>query len=225
MTNGKGREANEKNQNVFREVPSEVKAIVKWFNDGGQIQDVTAEMEEFARGFLVALNADDALFPVSEQATWLLGALLTQHQRDPSQPIAWLNLGLALRRMALHSKSASAALKNTLLDRSLESLDRSLELEPTNPRAWRGRGLVFHMRAQYEEEAKCYRRALDIDSSDPHLWLLYLHALRAAGKEEEAGASIEPAYHAFLLAGQPEDLRDVFDGVGTPVRSDLTAIH
>lgn len=225
MTNGKGREAREENQDFLGEVPSEVKAIAKWFNEGGQVEDVTAEMEEFARGFLVALNADDALFPVSGKATWLLGALLTQHQRNPSQPIAWLNLGLALRRMALHSRSASAGLKNQLLDRSLESLDRSLELEPTNPRAWRGRGLIFHMRAQYEEEANCYRRALDIDSSDPHLWLLYLHALRAAGKDDEAEATIEPAYHAFLLAGQPEDLRDVFEGVGPPVRDESMTIH
>lgn len=224
MTNGKGREANEKTQNFFREAPSEIKAIVRWFNNGGQAQDVTAEMEEFARGFLVALNADDAPFPVTENAAWILGALLTHPQRNPDQPIAWLNLGLALRRMALHSTSGSAAMKERLLNRSLESLDRSLELEPTNPRAWRGRGLVFHMRAQYEEEAKCYRRALDIDSSDPHLWLLYVNALRAAGKDDVAGASIEPAYHAFLLAGQPEDLRDVFEGVGTPVR-DSTTIH
>jgi tetratricopeptide (TPR) repeat protein len=224
MTEGKGREATQGNKDFLREVPSEVKAIVKWFNDGGQAQDETAEMKEFARGFLVALNADDALFPVAENAAWILGALLTHPQRNPDQPIAWLNFGLALRRMALHAKSESAEMKERLLDRSLESLDRSLELEPTNPRAWRGRGLVFHMRAQYEEEAKCYRRALDIDSSDPHLWLLYMHALRTAGKEDEAGATIEPAYHAYLLAGQPEELRDVFEGVGAPVR-DSTTIH
>lgn len=220
----KGGETGAGKKDLLRDAPLEIKAIVRWFNDGGQAQDASAEMEEFASGFLVALNADDALFPVAENAAWILGALLTHPQRNPDQPIAWLNLGLALRRMALHSRSASDGLKNKLLERSLESLDRSLELEPTNPRAWRGRGLVFHMRAQYEEEAKCYRHALDIDSSDPHLWLLYLHALRAAGKEEEAGATIEPAYHAFLLAGQPEDLRDVFEGVGTPVR-DSTTIH
>ena len=46
-----------------------------------------------------------------------------------------------------------------------------------------------------------------MDSSDPGLWLLYVNALRAAGKEDDAVANLDRAYQAYLLAGQPEELQ------------------
>jgi tetratricopeptide (TPR) repeat protein len=151
--------------------------------------------------------------------------VLTQHKRNPSQPIGWLNLGLALRRMALYRTSDPESLKSKWIDRALQSLDRSLELEPKNVRAWTGRGLVFLQLGRHEEEAQCYRHSLGIDSSDPGLWLLYVNALQSAGKKDEAAANLDRAYHAYLLAGQPEELQEIFGKFGPGVQADLTKIH
>src|SRR6516164_506728 len=150
---------------------------------------------------------------MSKNAAWLLAMVLTQHQRNPTQPIAWLNLGLALRRMALYRTSDPESLKSKWIDRALQSLDRSLELEPKNVRAWTGRGLVFLQLGRHQEEAQCYRHSLDIDSSDPGLWVLYVNALQNAGKEEEAAANLDEAYHAYLLAGRPKGLQEIFKKV------------
>jgi hypothetical protein len=147
------------------DAPSEIQAVLAWFHDGAERAPVSDEMEHFAGGFLAALYDDGALFPMSKNAAWLLAMVLTQHQRNPTQPIAWLNLGLALRRMAL------------------------------------------------------YR------SSDPGLWLLYVNALRSAGKEDEAAANLDGAYHAYLLAGQPKELQEIFEKFGPNVPADLTRIH
>jgi hypothetical protein len=64
-----------------------------------------------------------------------------------------------------------------------------------------------------------------MDSSDPGLWLLYVNALRAAGKEDEAAASLDEAYHAYLLAGQPKELQEIFEKFGPNVPADLTKTH
>jgi hypothetical protein len=87
----------------LRDAPSEIQAILAWFHDGAERARLSDDMEHFAGGFLAALYDDGALFPMSKNAAWLLAMVLTQHQRNPTQPIAWLNLGLALRRMALLS--------------------------------------------------------------------------------------------------------------------------
>jgi tetratricopeptide (TPR) repeat protein len=209
----------------LRDVPPEIQAILTWFHDGAEGARLSDEMEHFAGGFLVALYDDGALFPMSKNAAWLLAMVLTQHQRNPTQPIAWLNLGLALRRMALYRTSDAESLKSKWIDQALQCLDRSLELEPNNVRAWTGRGLVFLQLGRHEEEAQCYRRSLDMDSSDPGLWLLYVNALRAAGKEDEAAANLDGAYHAYLLAGQPKELQEIFEKFGPNVPADLTKIH
>ena len=127
--------------------------------------------------------------------------------------------------MALYETSAPESLKNKWLHLAVQSFDQSLKLEPNNVGAWTGRGFLFHHLGRYEEEIRCYRRALDIDSSNVELWLVYVNALRAAGKEDEAGAHLEEAYHAYLLAGQPQELREIFERFGPPVSADLTKIQ
>lgn len=209
----------------LRDAPSKIRAIVALFQDGAEHKRVSKEMEDYAGGFLAGIHEDGALFPLSKKPAWLLAMVLTQHFRNPGQPIGWLNLGLALRRMALSETSAPESLRNKWLDLAVQSLDRSLKLEPKNVRAWTGRGLVFHMLGRHEDEIGCYRRGLDIDSSGVGLWLLYVNALRAAGREDEAAAHLEEAYHAYLLAGQPQQLREIFEKFGPPVSADVTKIQ
>jgi tetratricopeptide (TPR) repeat protein len=209
----------------LRDAPSKIRAILAWFHDGAKHERVSKEVEDYARGFLAGIHEDGALFPVSKKPAWLLAMVLTQHRRNPSQPIGWLNLGLALRRMALYETSAPESLRNKWLDLALQSPDESLRLEPDNVRAWTGRGFVFHQLGRYEEEIRCYRRALDIDSSNVELWLVYVNALRVAGREDEAAAHLEEAYHGYLPAGQPQELREIFEKFGPAVSADLTKIQ
>src|SRR6516225_1131810 len=95
----------------LRDAPSEIQAILAWFHEGAERARLSDQMEHFAGGFLAALYDDGALFPMSKNAAWLLAMVLTQHQRNPTQPIAWLNLGLALRRMVLYRSSDPESLK------------------------------------------------------------------------------------------------------------------
>ncbi len=209
----------------LRDAPSKIQAILALFQDDARCERVSKEMEDYAGGFLAAIHDDGALFPIAKNPVWLLAMILTEHQRNPSQPIGWLNLGLALRRMALSETSAPESLKNKWLDLAMRSFDQSLKLEPKNVRAWTGRGLVFLQLGRHEEESECFRRSLDMDSSDPGLWLLYVNALRAAGREDEAAAHLEKAYHAYLLAGQPQELREIFEKFGPPVSADLAKLQ
>jgi Tfp pilus assembly protein PilF len=127
--------------------------------------------------------------------------------------------------MALYETSAPESLRNEWLNRAVQSFDKSLRLEPNNVRAWTGRGSVFHQLVRHEEESRCYRRALNIDSSSVDLWLLYVNALRVAGREDEAAAHLEEAYHAYLLAGQPKEHREIFEKFGPAVSADPTQIQ
>jgi tetratricopeptide (TPR) repeat protein len=73
--------------------------------------------------------------------------------------------------------------------------------------------LAYHMLAMYEKELECCTQALESDRSDPRLWLLYGFALKSAGREEEALSSMNDAYDAYIRAGKPEELREVFADV------------
>jgi hypothetical protein len=64
-----------------------------------------------------------------------------------------------------------------------------------------------------------------MDSSDPGLWLLNVNALQGAGKEDEAAAHLDEAYHAYLLAGRPKELQEIFGKVDADLPADLTKIQ
>jgi len=225
MAKHKSKRAKRSEMEFLGDAPSEIQAILACFRDGIARRPVSNEMENYAGGFLASLYEDGALFPLSKNPAWLLAMVLTEHRRNPGQPIGWLNLGLALRRMALHETSAPESLKNKWLNHAVESFDESLKLEPNNVRAWTGRGYVFHQLGGHEEECKCYRRALDIDSSSVDLWLVYINALRATGREDEAAAHLEEAYRAYLLAGRPQEHWEIFKNFGPTVSVDVTQIQ
>jgi len=225
MRKHKKKVASQSESEFLRDAPSQIEVILAWFYGGADIGRVSQVMEHYAGGFLAGIYEDGALFPTAKNATWLLAMVLTQHQSNPGQPIAWLNLGLALRRMALYEKSAPESLKKKWLDHAVQSLDQSLKLEPENVRAWKGRGLTLLVLGRHEEEAECYRRALDIAPGSVDLWLLYVNALQSVGREDEAAAHLDEAYHAYLLAGQPKELKEIFEKFGPSAPADLTKIQ
>jgi len=72
---------------------------------------------------------------------------------------------------------------------------------------------AYHMLAMYEKELECCAKALESDRSDPKLWLLYSFALKSARREDEALSTMNDAYDAYVRAGSPEELREVFADV------------
>jgi tetratricopeptide (TPR) repeat protein len=90
-------------------------------------------------------------------------------------------------------------------------------LEPDNNgkniRAWTGEAFAYHQLGLYEDEMRCCSRALDAGRSDPWLWLFYAYALEAAGRKREALSIMDDAYEAYLMAGEPAELRGVFADV------------
>lgn len=201
-------------------VPPEVGDVLDWYAaEHARQTPPAAELSEFAGKFLVAMLDDGAVFPVSSAVSpaQTLALVLVHHQGNGEDPGAWLNLGIALRRMALYRTQDSESVNRLRLRLALEAFDISLHLQADNIgkniRAWTGKAFTYHQLGSYHEEVSCCLRALDSDSSDPKLWLFYGFALKAAGRESEAVSVMDNAYEAYLAAGEPEDLRDVFAGV------------
>jgi tetratricopeptide (TPR) repeat protein len=202
----------------LRDAPREIREILDWYATGHPSGSSSSKMREFANAFLGALAEDQAIVPVVEtDPPKLLAMVLLHHEENPGNATAWLNLGLALRRMALYRARDSGAVNKGRLQYALESFQRALELEPENRpkniRAWIGRAFTYHQLGRFEDELNCCHEAVELDRSDPALWLLYSFALKSAGKKREALAVVEDAYKAYLMAGQPEGLRHLFADV------------
>ena len=213
-----GSEKSEREGKFLRDAPPEIREILDWYGRGCPSGSSRSKMREFAGGFLGALVEDQAIIPIAQtDPPKLLAMVLLHHKENPGNATAWLNLGLALRRMALYRIQDSTAVNERRLQHALESFQRSLELEPENRpkniRAWLGRGFTCHQLGRFEDEVNCCRTAVELDRSDPSLWLMYSFALGAAGKEQEALAVIEDAYKAYLMAGQPQELQHLFAGI------------
>ena len=150
----------------------------------------------------------------------LLAWVLTHPVRNPRYCAAWLNLGFALRLIA---KSDQEPRKTSRLQRAIECFDRSLAADPNerpvNIRAWAGKAIALGQLGNFEEAARCSREALELDRSDPNLWLLHSSFVGMAGRKEEALELIQEAYNAYLMAGRPEELRHMFDDVIPPVKT------
>lgn len=205
----------------LRDVPSEIREVLDWYSRARVLQAPGPEISKFAGKFLGAMLDDGAVFPLSSTVSpaQTLALVLVHHRRSGEDPCAWLNLGIALRRMALYRTQDSESLNRRRLQLALEAFDRCLRLEPgnigKNIRAWTGKAFTYHQLGLHDEEVSCCSRALNSDRSDPKLWLFYGFALKAAGRKGEALSVMDNAYETYVAAGEPEDLRDVFAGVRT----------
>jgi tetratricopeptide (TPR) repeat protein len=207
-------------ENQFLEhMPGEIKEVLHWYVDGQSRVPASESMTEFAGRFLGGMYEDGAVVPtnLSASAPELLALTLLQHRTSPLSAGAWLNLALALRRAALHRVNDPEQMNRARVRSAVQAFDRALQLDPDNNgknvRVWTGMSLAYHMLAMYEKELECCAQALESDRSDPRLWLLYGFALKAAGREEEALSSMNDAYDAYIRAGKPEELREVFADV------------
>ena len=200
-------------------VPTEVRDVLSWFSVEQPQGAPSGQLRDFSSRFLAAMHDDGAVIPeMHEELTpQTLALVLLHHVRSPRSTGAWLNLGLALRRMAVYRTQDPEELNRRRLRLALEALERSLKLDPDNAgkniRAWTGESFVYHALGLFEDEVRCCLLALEADRSDPKLWLLYGFALRSAGRKEDALSVMDDAYQAYVVAGEPEELRSVFAGV------------
>jgi tetratricopeptide (TPR) repeat protein len=207
--------------------PTEIAVLLKWFQAGARSEECSKEVEEFACGFLGALAQEQALIPaMNVHPAKLLAWVLTHHLRNPEHCGAWLNLGWSLRLMVASDPELLAA---TRLQRALECFDRSLSLgqgeRAVMIRAWAGKAFTNAQLRRFEEGVQCSHEALELDHSDPNLWLLHSSLLEMAGRKEEALELIDEAYKAYVMAGRPEGLRYLFDSVVPPVNAPDPAKH
>lgn len=211
MTNA----ANNEESKFLAGVPPEIREILEWYSTVPVRGDGAPRLVQFASKFLGWLIEDHALIPqLAISPAAVLALVLTHHQKSPGNTAAWLNLGLALRRMAVYQAGHNEGMSQQNLRYALESFERSLQLVPENNgkniRAWIGQALTYHQMGLYEAEVRCCLQALDADRSDPSLWLFYAFALGAAGREAKALSVVEDAHKAYIKAGKPEGLRYLF---------------
>ena len=185
-------------ENQFLEnMPGEIKEVLHWYADGQSRARASESMADFAGRFLGGMYEDGAVLPtnLSASAPEVLALALLQHRTSPRSTGAWLNLGFALRRVALYRTKDPEEMNRARLQSAVQAFDRALQLDPDNNgkniRAWTGMSLAYHMLAMYEKELECCAQALESDRSDPKLWLLYSFALKSAGREDEALSSNE----------------------------------
>ena len=203
----------------LKNVPTEISDVLSWFSVDQASGVPSDQLKDFASRFLAAMHNDGAVVPEirEDSAPGALALLLLHHVRSPKSAGAWLNLGLALRRMALYRTQDPEHVNRRRLLLALEALDRSLQLDPDNTgkniRAWTGESFAYHTLGLFEDEVRCCLRALEADRSDPKLWLLYGFALRSAGRKGEALSVMDDAYQAYVAAGKPAELRSVFAGI------------
>jgi len=204
-------------QNRFLEkMPGEIMEVLKWYAEAHSQVSASESMAEFAGRFLGGMYEDGAVLPtdLSASAPKILALALLQHRTSPRSAGAWLNLGFALRRAAVYRTHDPDEINRARLQSAVEAFDRALQLDPDNIgkniRAWTGMSFAYHMLGMHEKELDCCAEALESDRSDPKLWLLCGFALKSAGREDEALSTMDDAYDAYIRAGRPEELRDVF---------------
>jgi tetratricopeptide (TPR) repeat protein len=204
-------------ENQFLEnMPGEVKEVLRWYADGPSRVPASEGMTGFTGQFLGGMCEDGAVVPtnLSASAPEVLALILVQHRTSPLSVGAWLSLGFALRRVALYRANDPEEMNKARLQSAVQAFDRALQLDPDNKgkniMAWTGMSFAYHMLAMYEKELECCAQALEYDRSDPKLWLLYSFALKSAGREDEALSTMNDAYEAYIRAGKPDELRDVF---------------
>ena len=195
------------------EPPAEIDHLMKWFRAGAKADECGTDLETFTNAFLGALVEDHAIIPpMNVYPPKLLARVLTHHVRNPENCAAWLNLGFALRLIA---KLDVEPRRHARLHQAVECFDRSISAAQNSRlasiRAWVGKALAFGQLGKLQRAIECSRKALDLDSSDPNLWLLQSSLLGMAGRKEEALELIQQAYDAYLKSGEPEELRHLFD--------------
>lgn len=195
------------------DLPDELAALLNWFDTETGQATLTKDVRAYGEELLAGLRSDQAIIPeLHADAARIVALVLTHHIRNPEHCGAWLNLGFGLRRVAI---SDSEAVKVLRLERALACFDRALALSrehrPVAIRAWAGKALALRQLERFDAAVQSAREALNLDPSDPNLWLLCSYCLTFADRDDEATESVQGAYDAYVAAGRPEGLRNILE--------------
>jgi hypothetical protein len=144
-------------------MPGEIKELLPRYADARSSVPVGQIVTEFAGRFLEAMYEDGAVLPtnLSASAPEVLALALLQHRVNPQSTGVWLNLGFALRRVALYRSQDPEDLNRARLQ-SAQAFDRALQLGPDNRgkniRAWTGKSFVYHLLGLPREELEFARK-------------------------------------------------------------------
>jgi len=194
------------------DLPDELDALIEWFDTQGDQTTLDNDVRAYAENLLTALRSDQAIVPeLQTDSARVIALALTHHIRNPEHSVAWLNLGVALRRLATWDHELPSTQR---LERALICFDRCLALSAgdraVNVRAWAGKAFVFMQLGDFKEAVRSSAAALALDPSDPNLWLLHSGCVGRAGDESQALRLVGDAYEAYVAAGRPDALRHVF---------------
>jgi tetratricopeptide (TPR) repeat protein len=195
------------------DLPDELAALLDRFDTEADRATLAKDVRAYAGELLTGLRSDQAIIPeLHADAARIVAFVLAHLIRNPDHCGDWLNLGFGLRRLAI---SDSEAVKELRLERALACFDRALALSrehrPVAIRAWAGKALAFRQLERFDDAMWSAREALNLDPSDPNLWLLCSCCLTFAGKDDEASESVQGAFDAYVAAGRPEGLRHIFE--------------
>ena len=198
---------------LLADLPDELAALLDWFDTEADQATLAKDVRVYADELLTGLRSDQAIIPeLDADAARTVALVLTHHIRNPEHCGAWLNLGFGLRRLAISDSEAVKALR---LERALACFDRALALSrehrPVAIRAWAGKALALRQLERFDDAVRSAREALNLDPSDPNLWLLCSYCLTFASRHDEATESVRGAYDAYVAAGRPEGLRHIFE--------------
>jgi tetratricopeptide (TPR) repeat protein len=145
------------------------------------------------------------------------------------EALAILDIGLAAAERPLLTDVSGAresrqahfyGLKGKILnetgrqDEALAALERSVELDPKLPPAWRELGLVLLRLERYEASAKAFGRALALDDSAAYDWHGRSYALYKLGHYDEALADIDRALELDDSAAIVGTKGEIYNGMG-----------
>ena len=88
-------------------------------------------------------------------------------------------------------RASNEGIKKTqdgLYGEAIEEFDRSISLDPNNPRPYRGRGYVYVMLAMFEEAILDFNKAIELDPNDSYAFFSRGEISRRMGKNESAVA-------------------------------------
>jgi len=188
---------------LLADLPDELDALLDWFDTEADQATLPKDVRAYADRLLTGLLLDQAIIPeLQADAARILALVLTHHIRNPDHCGAWLNLGFGLRRLAISDSDAVKALR---LERAFACFDRALALSrehrPVAIRAWAGKALAFRQLERFDEAVRSAREALNLDPSDPNLWLLCSYCLTFASRHDEATESVRGSVRRLRRCG------------------------
>ena len=163
-----------------------------------------------AADFLTLLVEDPRNWPAWEAAS---RAWTTTHPTDPD---AWMALGLALDRLARQDAEAGRGAPVASLNEAVQAFERSVSLRRTSLRpqalGWNALGAALDLVNRFAEAEQAFLQAVRLDASYSRAWLnlgvsrINAHRFREAAAALAKGLALEPdngpgwARYAYALA-------------------------